>query len=80
MPIEAIVDNKNLHSIIYSTKLISEKRLRIDIATIKEMLSRGEIYKITWKQTTFQIANCLTKKGASCDCLFRIITTGKYHE
>ena len=42
IPIEAIIDNKNLHSIIYSTKLISEKRLGIDIATIKEMLSQGE--------------------------------------
>ena len=42
IPIEAIIDNKNLHSVIYSTKLISEKRLGIDIATIKEMLSQGE--------------------------------------
>ena len=80
IPIEAIIDNKNLHSIIYSTKLISEKRLRIDTATIKEMLSQGEVNKITWKQTLFQIAYCLTKKGASCDYLFNIINTGKYHK
>ena len=53
IPIEAIIDNKNLHSIIYSTKLISEKRLGIDIATIKEMLSQGEVNKITWKQALF---------------------------
>ena len=57
IPIEAIIDNKNLHSIIYSTKLISEKRLRIDIATIKEMLSQGEINKVTWKQTLFRLSN-----------------------
>ena len=60
--VEAIIDNKNLHSIIYSTKLISEKRLRIDIATIQEMLPQGEVNKITWKQTLLQIADCLTKK------------------
>ena len=53
IPIEAIIDNKNLHSVIYSTKLISEKRLGIDIATIKEMLSQGEVNKITWKQALF---------------------------
>ena len=57
IPIEAITDNKNLHSIIYSKKLISEKRLRIDIATIKEMLSQGEINKVTWKQTLFRLSN-----------------------
>ena len=57
IPIEAIIDNKNLHSIIYSKKLISEKRLRIDIATIKEMLSQGEINKVTWKQTLFRLSN-----------------------
>ena len=57
IPIEAIIDNKNLHSIIYSTKLIREKRLRIDIATIKEMLSQGEINKVTWKQTLFRLSN-----------------------
>ena len=57
IPIEAIIDNKNLHSIIYSTKLISEKRSRIDIATIKEMLSQGEINKVTWKQTLFRLSN-----------------------
>ena len=62
IPVEAIIDNKNLHSIIYSTKLISEKRLRIDVATIQEMLPQGEVSKITWKQTLFQIADCLTKK------------------
>ena len=53
IPIEAIIDNKNLHSVISSTKLISEKRLGIDIATIKEMLSQGEVNKITWKQALF---------------------------
>ena len=57
IPIEAITDNKDLHSIIYSKKLISEKRLRIDIATIKEMLSPGEINKVTWKQTLFRLSS-----------------------
>ena len=73
LPIEGIIDNKNLHSVIYSTKLISEKRLRIDIANIKEMISNNEIQQIKWKPTLFQLADCLTKKGANCDRLFDIM-------
>ena len=80
IPIPAIIENKNLHSVIYSPKLINEKHLRIGIANIKEMLSEGEKWKITCKPTLFLIADDLTKKGAVCECLFSMISAGKYHE
>lgn len=48
--IEAIIDNKNLHLVIYSTKLICKKRLRTDIVYMKEMILNKEIQ---WKPTSW---------------------------
>ena len=36
IPISAFVDNKNVVEAIHSTKMVDDKRLRIDISTIKE--------------------------------------------
>jgi len=72
-PIQCFVDNKDLVEAIKSTKLVADKRLRIEIARIKEMLDKEEICSITWIKSSDQIANCLTKRGASpynmIDCL-----------
>ena len=42
IPIIAYVDNKSVIEAVYSTKLVDDKRLRIDIAAISESLSRDE--------------------------------------
>ena len=39
-PIEAIVDNRSLVQAIASTHLVDEKRLRIDISALKEIVRR----------------------------------------
>jgi len=43
LAIIAYIDNKNLHSLIHSTTAITEKRLRIEVAAIKEMMARNEV-------------------------------------
>ena len=77
LPITAIVDNKSLVESVNSTKLVDDKRLRIDLATVKELLKRGELAHIKWCPGEFQIANCMTKKGASSRDLLRLLNTGK---
>ena len=62
IPIVCFTDNKSLYDSIHSTKLISEKRLRIDIASIQEMLSDGSVQAINWISTDLQYADCLTKR------------------
>ena len=42
IPAEALVDNKSVEDAIYSTKSIDDKRLRIDVGSIKEMLNKKE--------------------------------------
>ena len=77
IPIIAYVDNKSVVEAVHSTKLVDDKRLRIDIAAIIESLESGEIRDIKWCPGEKQLANCMTKIGASSYELLRVLQTGK---
>ena len=74
-PIECIVDNKSLHESIHSVNPTSEQRLRVDIAALREMVIKKEI-TVIWKEKHHQLADCLTKKGASTQLLTETLQTG----
>ncbi|KAG1681692.1 Retrovirus-related Pol polyprotein from transposon RE2 [Nymphon striatum] len=74
--IKCFTDNKSLCQNIHSTKLISEKRLCLDLASIKESVSQGDI-TVTWIKTSSQISDCLTKAGADFHPLIKVLNTGK---
>ncbi|CAC5411359.1 unnamed protein product [Mytilus coruscus] len=76
IPIKCFTDNKSLCQNNHSTKLISEKRLCLDLASIKESVSLGDI-TVTWIKTSSQISNCLTKAGADFHPLIKVLCTGK---
>ena len=65
IPIKCYVDNNDLHQAIYSEKHVIERRLRIELNSLKELIQSGEISDINWVNTDKQIANVLTKNGAS---------------
>lgn len=73
--IKCFTDNKSLSQNIHSTKLISEKRLRLDLASIKESVSEGDV-SVTWIKTCNQISDCLTKAGADFHRLIDILRSG----
>ena len=75
--IESITDNKSLFETLYSTKTTENKRLRADIAALRERPGNGEIDKIHWVETSYQIADCLTKSGASTTALLDTLREGK---
>ena len=77
VPITAYVDNKSLVEAVHSTKQVNDRRLRIDIGAIKEILGR-EVQEIKWTHGSAQLANCLTKKGASGRDLLGVIQAGKF--
>ena len=58
-------DNKNLVNAVYSSTKVEDQRLQIDICVLRDMLSNRELSKVCWVPTKYQIANCLTKTGAS---------------
>ena len=76
IPIKAYIDSKNIHSAVHSTKTVSEKRLRLDIAALKQMLHRKDIEEVSWIESSEQLADCLSKKGASSSKLVNILKTG----
>ena len=75
--IYAFVDNKSVIESVHSTKLVEDKRLRIDIAALTESVNQGEVREIKWCSGQKQLANCLTKAGASGLSLLEILQTGQ---
>ena len=70
LPLVAYVDNRSVIEAVYSTRLVDDKRLRVDIAAISESLSRNEVKEIKWCPGKYLLAECMTKRGASgCDLL-----------
>nr|XP_034319149.1 uncharacterized protein LOC109620710 [Crassostrea gigas] len=78
VPITAFVDNKSVVEALKSTKMVDDKRLRIDIAAIKEIKNNNVLVK--WIPGKVQLANCLTKRGADGMQLLNILQTGKMPE
>ena len=60
-----VTDNYSPVDAIKSTKSVTEKRLRLEISGIKELIQTKRIQHVLWSATKEQLADCLTKKGAS---------------
>ena len=58
---------------------IEDKRLRVDVATLRERLHIGELSAVKWVDTSKQIANCFTKSGTSSTLLFDVLRSSKVH-
>ena len=59
---------KKLPSILFeaahSTKILKDRRLRVDIVSVRQAIHNNEII-MNWLKTQQQLANVLTKHGAS---------------
>ena len=65
LPITMRTDNFSLVQAVHSTNSIVDKRLQMDISMLREMLEKKELHSVEWVPTERQLADCLTKKGAS---------------
>ena len=63
MPITCKTDNSGVYSSVYSSTQILDKRLRIEMAILRELLEKREINTLQWVPTDYQIADSLTKGG-----------------
>ena len=52
-----------MYECVHSSTQALDKRLRIEISILREMLRKKEIDEITWIPTNCQIADFLTKRG-----------------
>ena len=78
LPITAVTDHEGLYKNIHSTKLVEDKRLRIDLASLKEDLSRKVIENIELCPSSAMLADSLTKRGASGWRLLSVLQNGKF--
>ena len=73
-PIRALTGNQSLCDAVHSTKTIEDKRLKIDIGILREMLHNQEISSIEWIDSDRQLTDPLTKGGASTNKLVEACT------
>ena len=69
-----VTDNRSLFDALKSTKQVTEKRLRLEISSIKELIQSKKIKEMFWSDTKGQLADCLTKKGASALVLLKALS------
>ena len=67
--IHCFVDNKSLVDALQSYKQVDGKLSRVDMAALEEMLEKKQINSVSWIGTSSQLADCLTKRGASTEKL-----------
>ena len=65
-------DSKSLKDHLESSNIISDLRLRVDMVRLQEMAELKEI-NIMWVEGKQQIADALTKYGASAALLVKVL-------
>ena len=78
VPIICVTDNFSLVDALRSTKCVTEKRLRLEISSIKELIQTKRVDQVLWSDTKDQLADCLTKKGASSALLLKALHEGQW--
>ena len=79
IPIKCFIDNNDLFQAIHSDKDVSERRLRREINGIKEIIKNKDIDNVYWIPTNNQLANVLTKHGASGQNLLGLLSQGMFN-
>ena len=70
-------DSKSLVDHLGTSHIIQDARLRVDVARIKEIVAIGEI-SMTWVKKEYQLADSLTKAGASSRSLLDVLRLGRF--
>ena len=75
-PVRLFTDSQSFIDHLQSKNIISDTRMRVDMARIREMLSLNEI-KVGFVPTEEQLADPLTKVGASVVRLRAVLQSGR---
>ena len=70
--IRCMTDNKSLFDTLKTTNVTKDMRLRVDIARLRQMEEKQEIC-VEWVEGKLQLADCLTKAGASSQALLEVL-------
>ena len=67
---------RHLKEALYSSIVVSDRRLRVYIAHLREMVEEDEI-QVEWIEKRKQLADCMTKKVASSVEFLEVLSTSK---
>ena len=62
LPIKCVNESNSLHDAVYSTKTLTEKRLKTELCGIRESLDKQEIHSVIYVCSEDQLEDCLTKE------------------
>ena len=80
IPIDAYVDSKTLFNVIAKQSSTTEKRLQIDICSLKESHARNELRTLGWIPESSNIADALTKPCTSLSHpIWNVMNTNSIH-
>ena len=74
--IVCVTDSQSLYEAVGSTNLVSDKRLRVEISALRQMVNNSQV-AFQWVEGSFQISDPLTKRGASTKLLRTVLESGK---
>ena len=74
--IVCVTDCKSLYDAIHTTNNLEDRGLRIPVACLRQRVEYQEI-SVDWVGTKLQLADSLTKAGASSSLLRHVLSTGK---
>ena len=76
LKVYSITDGRSLYETLGSTKLVSDKRLRVGISALQQMVNEGEV-SVEWVKGAKQLADVLTKQGVSWKLLQFVLQEDK---
>ena len=75
-PVKCYTDSQSLIDHLQTSHVIQDSRLRVDVARIREMIQLSEC-SVEWIEKELQLADPLTKAGASPSKLLEVLKTGQ---
>ena len=78
VPITVLVDKKSLVESVFTTKTITDKRLRVDLAYLRSFLNTKNVQNLSWVPSEYQLADCLTKNSKiAVEVLLKSVSTNQ---
>ena len=77
IPVHALTDHKGAYEAVHSTVAVEDRRLRSEVARVKDYIIRGEVNSLSWVSGKKMLADSLTKRTASTYNLLRVLQTGE---
>ena len=75
-PVKCLTDSRSLIEHLETSHVIQDSRLRVDVARIREMIQLNEC-TVKWVEKESQLADPLTKAGASPNKLLEVLRAGR---